>query len=99
MLYFWAVNQRLNRKQLFSFKIYIIKHRYVKIIAEKLTLHSTYCEIPVQSELLFQDLENQFGNQYEKLLRLKLIFRRTSCFSVLNKCVFLNKINYKMKFK
>lgn len=48
--------------------IYKIKHSYVKIIAEKLTLHSTYCEISVQPELLFQDSENQFGYRFEEII-------------------------------
>lgn len=26
----------------------------------------TYCEIPVQPKRIFQDLESQFGNQYEE---------------------------------
>ena len=46
---------------------YIVKQGYVKIIAENITLHSTYCEIPVQPELLFQDLKNQFGNRHEEI--------------------------------
>lgn len=57
------------------FYIYIIKNSYVKIIAEKLTLHSTYCEIPVQPELLFQDLENQFGNRYEEITYAEINFQ------------------------